>query len=84
MIGDRDDPHRFDAWENMSMTERSGQCIDLLDNVIWRLNEMQKRLVRHQRTQAQNAAMNLVGNIMVDLREARDDLLEDVTQRREQ
>lgn len=75
MIGDRTDPHRFGEWDNMTSRERSGQCIDLLQDIERRLVDMQKALVRKERTKEQQYALANTDVILSMLRKVKEKLI---------
>lgn len=77
MLGDRTDPHRFAEWDSLTSRERSGQCIDLLQDIERRLMDMQKALVRKERTEGQQCALANASVMLSVLRETNEKLIGD-------
>lgn len=78
MLGDRTDPHRFVGWDELTLNERSGQCVDLIQDITRRLTDMQKALVRKQRTEAQQYALARASVLLSELSTMRETLLEEM------
>lgn len=78
MIGNRTDPHRFDEWDELTIRERSGQCVDLIQDVTRRLTDMQKALVRRKRTNPQQFALERTNFVLLELNNIREQLLEEL------
>ena len=79
MLGDRTDTHRFAEWDSLTSRERSGQCMDLIQETIRRFTDMQKALVRKQRSSGQQCALANASEILRVLRETNDKLKEEIT-----
>ena len=78
MLGDRTDPHRFAEWDELTSRERSGQCVDLIQDVTRRLTDMQKALVRRKRTNPQQFALERTNFVLLELNNIREQLLEEM------
>lgn len=78
MLGDRTDPHRFAEWDELTMRERSGQCVDLIQDATRRLTDMQKALVRRKRTNPQQFALERTNFVLLELNNIREQLLEEI------
>lgn len=79
MLGDRTDPHRFAEWDSLTSRERSGQCMDLIQETIRRFTDMQKALVRKQRSDGQQYALARASVLLRELHEINNKLKEEIT-----
>jgi len=78
MIGDRTDPHRFGEWDDLTIHERDGQCVDLLQDITRRITDMQKALVRKKRSNAQQFTLERCNLVLSDLNTIREQLLQEM------